>query len=419
MNPQQILRNLADYWPIIAELYKENADGIIIEASLLKVIRAVAPPTSKKDKTAREMVVDLEQSRILEHRPRGQQGWEWEPGVLQMVEYLIQEQQLGLVGNIKAGIEAMDLHREKLEQAIEAENLEGFRHYLQSIDRHFRNLTQEIRGSRQAVYRLAEKAKTQDKDLPIRERYARVLDAWDEFVTPLNQMARPGELFDRAQSVLESNMRSWQQSRSIRILVQDAERDMLHGVVYRLLDFRDALPQVLADMERILYPLVKQARLNTNITRGANLALKALEPSIQSKSSANQKVIDWGLAIKSGNKDSRPDRSDALVAFLFNLDPSKPRVENRLPSLEERSESRARKVVPVQKILRKLGAAGPVDDVMAWIQEHFPEANLVEALSATMKIRHDPRLQDREITGDREHYIFGHRVIGMTRRGLQ
>jgi len=29
-----------------------------------------------------------------------------------MVEYLIQEQQLGLVGNIKAGIEAMDLHRD-------------------------------------------------------------------------------------------------------------------------------------------------------------------------------------------------------------------------------------------------------------------------------------------------------------------
>ena len=149
------------------------------------------------------------------------------------------------------------------------------------------------------------------------------------------------------------------------------------------------------------------------------MLFRSLEPSIQSKSSANQKVIDWGLAIKSGNKDSRPDRSDALVAFLFNLDPSKPKVENRLPSLEERSESRARKVVPVQKILRKLGAAGPVDDVMAWIQKHFPEANLVEALSATMKIRHDPRLRDREITGDRERYIFGHRVIGMTRRGLQ
>ena len=132
MNPQQILRNLADYWPIIAELYKENADGIIIEASLLKVIRSVAAPTSKKDKTAREMVADLEQSRILEHRPRGQQGWEWEPGVLQMVEYLIQEQQLGLVGNIKAGIEAMDLHREKLEQAIEAERSEEHTSELQS-----------------------------------------------------------------------------------------------------------------------------------------------------------------------------------------------------------------------------------------------------------------------------------------------
>ncbi|WKE64845.1 hypothetical protein PVT67_14405 [Gallaecimonas kandeliae] len=267
-HPSKIIRLLADHWPSFERLVDRFGFAPFSFQDLQALIRQQYPDwgPEKVFKEAErflalEVALPLPKSSLLELNG----------AVFEFVQYLIKEHQLGLSGEVEAQLAEIARLSAKLEESLAALDAEDSRRYLRRIDNLVRKVAGQFKENEQAIYRLAETAKSQSA-LSLNHRYQLVLDAFDDYIEPMLDMLEPHGRFALALDDLAFKLND-----QYRHLERSGHLFEVRGALLllrtRILVLFNEGRESLRRAADLLLPLRQELRKNTLIAKAASQLL--------------------------------------------------------------------------------------------------------------------------------------------------
>lgn len=412
MKPEIFLKTLTDTWPILSLIWSRHEGRVFSEADLFRAIRANAGFDQQLPTTLAGRLVS---AGVLTENKRGGRGFLFNNHLTPFIQFILEEQKLGLIAEITANTDTLHDHLDRIRIALlDGKRSDFFTQCCEMEDR-FYVLQRLVDQNTKAIYKLADDAKQADRNLGVAQRYAKVIRAWDDYVTPALQMKSPGQPFSLVMSQATREFQNWLEDFSLSVLSSDDARAQLESVQFRMLDFREALDKSVDLMSRNLGPLVNQARINTQISQGAALAFRHLSKSTLSPQVAQK------LKLPGRMRATRRADQLMLLEFHASLMSMKQPDEQQIVKLDEAIINRRTRVpsTSVNEIVHWLKAQRPVEDVMLALRGQFPLVEADSLCQALHVLSHDDNLRRYLITRDDfVSYEFDDLTIMMNRRSL-
>lgn len=316
--------------------------------------------------------------------------------VVDFVRGLTREHELGLAAVLQARVAAIREATEALNESMLGADMDRMRRSANTLAELFRQITLQLDQDRHALLELAEDAKSADASMPITQRYRRVLEAYDQYVEPMNQMMDTG-----------------QQATFYRYL-EDAERSLdlafeqvsLHGGLYshrlqlrqvghqakELRRFGRLIAQQCADT---VLPLREEMRQHNALTSAVSLLLGQVRKRGLRRALAPPKTTAVGPAAAAlpvwrnerGFRLQLGDEVRAIMAAARHYQPQSvafPQDEpgDVPPLLEHVDESGLR-----EHLHRSL----PVDSLLDWLHTHHGYLQDATLLRIFHELQHESR----------------------------
>lgn len=237
MKPRSFIRALGDCWDIVSTIWSRYETRTLTERELLHIVRPFTIGTDQPEQVAVKRMVDI---GILSEFSRGGQGYSLNLQIVPFVQFLLDEQSLGLIEEISANANRLEGHLEELAAALLSGRRTGFFAKSQEMQSRFQTLRRMVESNTRAIYALVDKAKRSDQSQPLAERYEQVIKAWDEYVTPALQMKSMGGPFDLSLMRIKRTLQEWQQDPALHLLSMDDARYEIDSILFRMLDFRES-----------------------------------------------------------------------------------------------------------------------------------------------------------------------------------
>ena len=189
-NPKSLLFYMHKHWEVVEILARASRE--LPSFSEAQILAAVGKVSSASDLDERAGVLRaLSNADILQRLPRSS-ALQLNPLVLEFVRGLTREHGLGLSSVLQARVEALREATQELNEGVEHENTDQLRTAAARLSELLRHISHQFDQDRHAILELAEQAKSGDSGMPLARRYRRVLDAYDQYVEPMNQMMDTG-----------------------------------------------------------------------------------------------------------------------------------------------------------------------------------------------------------------------------------
>ncbi|MFK4132197.1 hypothetical protein ACI2KR_07880 [Pseudomonas luteola] len=385
MKPESFTRLLHENWKLISSIYSEVKDQPFHESLCFKILKNLDPVTFTFEQ-GYKTIETLKKEGLLESVPRSDREFEFFHPLLPFIESLLEEQKLSLHSELIVRIEALNSLKTKLEQSILNRDISSYHNTCNEMDRLLRNLKSQVDDSISAVNRLVEEAKLYPKTMSLKTRYSKTLDAWDHFVRPVLDMCNPGTPFSTTLAAIENSLLLWidEQHYGFLSLESDLKRlEVLHG---RMLDFQSALAHAITNMGKQIYPIVHMVRLNTQVTRGATLALRKLE---------HNSPKSWIKEIEAGLTKAKPPTrhgSAATIESFIRVVIDNADREDDIPeisttdfdSLKANRDNRAS--ITAYEIVRDVRKKLPVYNILSFIHTLYPNIDLKTLVTSYTKL---------------------------------
>lgn len=238
--PKFFLSTLLEHLDIISEVYNEVSDQPFHE-NLFVTLQKRTNPFGFSIEEAYKTLETLKKAEIIEPVPMGDREYVFVHFSLLIIEGLLNQHKLSLQGELVARIEALNDLLKKIENAINEHDLGAYHNACDEMDRLIRTIKNQTEEAKVAIFRLVEEAKLFPKDMPLKKRYAKTIDAWDEFVEPIIKMCDPNDKFSKTLSKIENTIADWADDESIMMLVLDSDRKRLRIIKARVIDFQDKI----------------------------------------------------------------------------------------------------------------------------------------------------------------------------------
>ena len=189
-NPRSLIYALYVHWDTVEVLVRLSREfAVLTTEQVLGCITKVAPQLDAEAQGAalRAMV----NADILQPCARSS-DLQLNAYVLDFVRGLTREHELGLAAVLQARVAAIREATEGLNEGIQAADMDRVRGAANKLAELFRQISLQLDQDRHALLELAEDAKSADASMPIAQRYRRVLEAYDHYVEPMNQMMDTG-----------------------------------------------------------------------------------------------------------------------------------------------------------------------------------------------------------------------------------
>ncbi len=411
MKPQAFLRTLDEHWSLVGAIWDKFESRAFAEADLFRLCLSFYDQA-----LAHGVIRKLTLVGVLVEFKRGGSGYQFNTQVTPFIQFLLNEQNLGLLGEISLNANQLLVHLTKIEEALREGRRTEYFDQCGEMQSRFSGLSRMCEQNRQAIFRLADQAKQADIAIPLSQRYAKVLSAWDEYITPALNMRAPGDPFDQVMRRIMREIQNWLLDDGIHLLSHDDARYELEVIQYRLLDFKEVLERSVNDMALHLSPLVRHVRVNTHTARGAALCFRAL-------AQYNGKLPDeHDLRLPAKKRYLRKPNEDSLSVFyaeFMNIEVRQPadRLETE-HSLDAVSERKRRANVP--QMVKWLHQNRPVADMVSALQSVFPEAEAVALLTAINHLILNEGTRRKVVRhADQQCYHFDDHDIRMNRRSFE
>ena len=189
-NPRSLIYALYVHWDTVEVLVRLSREfAVLTTEQVLGCIAKVAPQMDAEAQGAalRAMV----NADILQPCARSS-DLQLNAYVLDFVRGLTREHELGLAAVLQARVAAIREATEGLNEGMQAADMDRARGAANKLAELFRQISLQLDQDRHALLELAEDAKSADASMPIAQRYRRVLEAYDHYVEPMNQMMDTG-----------------------------------------------------------------------------------------------------------------------------------------------------------------------------------------------------------------------------------
>ena len=265
-----------------------------------------------------------------------------------------------------------------------------------------RDVLKKLANDEQALVAVAERAKTSDRQIPLRQRYAEVLATWDEYVEPMIQLVNADGAFEQGVRKVENVLlRMLSEQQRLGHLVDD---DMLLRTHARILEMQTSAQLTLRHARELLLPLREEARRHNAVTRGAALALSVI------RRKGLDAVPQAAMPMFTRPQSTFLGSSGQVEAYVYALArfEAKP---SRFPKAHKSSKGGEPPRAPrtVKEMLERCTDALPMPDLMSWLLEQEPDGATDELLYWFSRLSREKRFQ-RERLERRDYYTQEHQV---------
>lgn len=399
IDPKRVLRALAEHWNLLEPLCERFDAGTLSLGELRSQLAAQLPEGTPADVTALlDAWIRLD---ILVPVAKSPNRFELNAQIHDFLAYLRREHRLGLCLEIEAYLRHLERLAGNIQDAFEVRDGEDLARQLRLLDMRVRDVLKKLGNDEQALLGVAERAKTSDRQIPLRQRYAEVLATWDEYVEPMIQLVAADGAFEQGVHQVEQVLlKLLGEQQRLGRLVDDDQLLRTHA---RILEMQTVAQLTLRRARELLLPLREEARRHNAVTRGAALALSVI------RKKGLDAVPHAALPLFSRPQSTFLGSASQVEAYVYAL----ARFEAK-PAQFPKAEPKPRTDTPraprtVREMLDRCAQALPLPDLMAWLLEQEPDGATDELLYWFSRLSRDARFQ-RERLERRDYLTREHQV---------
>lgn len=399
IDPKRVLRALAEHWNLLDPLCERFDAGTLSLGELRSQLAAQLPEGTPADVTALlDAWIRLD---ILVPVAKSPNRFELNAQIHDFLAYLRREHRLGLCLEIEAYLRHLERLAGNIQDAFEVRDGEDLARQLRLLDMRVRDVLKKLGNDEQALLGVAERAKTSDRQIPLRQRYAEVLATWDEYVEPMIQLVAADGAFEQGVHRVEQVLlKLLGEQQRLGRLVDDDQLLRTHA---RILEMQTVAQLTLRRARELLLPLREEARRHNAVTRGAALALSVI------RKKGLDAVPQAALPLFSRPQSTFLGSASQVEAYVYAL----ARFEAK-PAQFPKAEPKPRTDTPhaprtVREMLDRCAQALPLPDLMAWLLEQEPDGATDELLYWFSRLSRDARFQ-RERLERRDYLTREHQV---------
>lgn len=364
MQPRGYLAFITKKWNLITELFEINKEGPIDQSTLLQTISLYHPETDSSSLIETLLSYDVI-SRLFSNQTLYNLG----DLIEQIVEHLLNEQQLGLSESIMIHMDQFEKLSSNILKAVENRDSDSLFRGIKKINKQTQAVKRQTRHNYKAIQNIVAESKKKDTFVPLKQRYADILDAWDQYITPMGEMIDPWGTFDpNTDKVVNRLEKSVDILEKVGALI--TERENIHIAKQMIIDMRVNIIESFKMSRELLQPLYEIARLNSKVTRGTSIVLDFLRKN-KFKEIESFATLNWF------SKERSPLLSHdiGLLKYYAGYKNIK---ENPAPPIsilseEEKEKTFSRKKPPLDRysMIKEIRSDLPIEDAMQWaIQKH-------------------------------------------------
>lgn len=399
IDPKRVLRALAEHWALLEPLCERFDTGTLSLVELRKQLALQLPDGSPAEVTT--LLDTWIRLDILVPVAKSPNRFELNAQIHDFLAYLRREHRLGLCLEIEAYLRHLERLAGHILDAFEVRDAQDLARQLRLLDMRVRDVLKKLANDEQALVGVAERAKTGDRQIPLRQRYAEVLATWDEYVEPMIQLVAADGAFEQGvRRVEQVLLKLLGEQQRLGQLVDD---DLLLRTHARILEMQGIAQLTLRRARELLLPLREEARRHNAVTRGAALALATI------RRKGLDAVPQAALPLFSRPQSNFLGSASQVEAYVYAL----ARFEAKPTQFPKASASRRgappRAPRTAREMLERCEQALPLPDLMLWLLEQEPEGATDELLYWFSRLSRDARFQ-RERLERRDYLTTEHQL---------
>ncbi|MCY1274952.1 hypothetical protein D9M70_235820 [compost metagenome] len=406
IDPKRVLRALAEHWTLLEPLCERFDSGTLSLVELRVQLAGQLPEGTPTDITALlDLWVRLD---ILVPVAKSPNRFELNAQIHDFLAYLRREHRLGLCLEIEAYLRHLERLAGYIQEAFEIRDGNDLARQLRLLDMRVRDVLKKLDNDEQALVAVADRAKTSDRQIPLRQRYAEVLATWDEYVEPMIQLVAADGAFEQGvRRVEQVLLRLLGEQQRLGQLVDD---DLLLRTHARILEMQTTAQLTLRKARELLLPLREEARRHNAVTRGAALALSVI------RKKGLDAVPQAALPLFTRPQTTFLGSGSQVEAYVYALARFQPKPAHFPKSGGTRKASAPRSPKTAREMLDRCEQALPLPDLMVWLLEQEPEGATDELLYWFSRLSRDARFSRDRL--ERRDYLTAEHQVSLSSYAL-
>lgn len=368
--PKGLVFQLHKHWDVIEALTHASREWPAFEESqVLNIISRLFSPLNNE--TPADILRSLCNNDLL-FRSSRTTNFELNPLVLEFVRGLTHEHELGLSSVLKARVEGIKQATEQVSEGLNQSDNDLLRQGATRLAELFRQISQQLDQDRHAILEIAENAKASDVSIPVSRRYNEVLEAYDQYVEPMNEMMDSGlsgtfyPYLEKAEQALDRAVEALSIQGGLY-----SHRLQLKQIAYQAKELRRLGRIVSQQCADTLLPLREEARRNNELSAAISYLLgrvrkQGLSRALNPKSTDNSIPTWWQERLK------RVTVGDAVRVLMADAMSFSPAQEN-FPEDVAVSQVIQESLVDEQAVITHLRSSLPVENLMLWLKQNYQE----------------------------------------------
>ncbi|MBR7631515.1 hypothetical protein KAT72_21605 [Aeromonas popoffii] len=369
--PKGLVLQLHKHWEIVEELTRISREWPAFdEQTILGIISKLhCAPDGEPDKAA-EALRALCKSDVLQCLERTE-TLQVNPVVLEFVRSLTREHELGLSSVLKARVDGIKQAIMQTSEGVEPFNHELIRQGAARLSDLFRQIGLQLDVDRHAIMDLAEQAKSSDSAQPIQYRYRAVLEAYDQYVEPMNEMMDSGlsgtfyPYLEQAEKVLDKAVETMNIQGGLY-----SHQLQLRQVAYQAKELQRLGRIVAQQCASTLLPLREELREHNSLSAAVSYLLGQVRKRGLMRGLSSRKASE-GLPVW---RQERPRRATVgyeirqLMAEALAYTPQLIAFPDEVTFDEYSLDA-----VDEDALKLHLSSSMPVENLLIWLQQHYGE----------------------------------------------
>jgi len=406
IDPKRVLRALAEHWALFEPLCERFDQGTLSLIELRKQLDLQLTDGNPGDITA--LLDQWIRLDILVPVAKSPNRFELNAQIHDFLAYLRREHRLGLCLEIEAYLRHLERLADYILDAFAVRDAHDLARQLRLLDMRVRDVLKKLANDEQALVAVAERAKTSDRQIPLRQRYAEVLATWDEYVEPMIQLVAADGAFEQGvQRVEQVLLKLLTEQQRLGQLVDD---DLLLRTHARILEMQITAQLTLRRARELLLPLREEARRHNAVTRGAALALAAI------RRKGLDAVPQAALPLFSRPQSNFLGSANQVEAYVYALARFEAKPTQFPKASGKRSGEATRAPRTAREMLERCEQALPLPDLMDWLLQQEPGGATDELLYWFSRLSRDNRFQRERL--ERRDYLTREHQLSLSSYAL-
>jgi hypothetical protein len=368
-NPKSLVFHLHKHWETLAALARASREHPSFQEEQLLGLLAQQHPGQSTDEHW-GMLRSLCNTDIVQILPRSG-GLQLNPLVLEFVRGLTREHELGLSTVLQARVEAVRSATNRLSEGLAARDMDRLLGAAARLAELFRQIGQQLDQDRHAILELAERAKAADSAMPLARRYREVLEAYDQYVEPMNEMMDSG-LSGTFYPYLEAAEQALDHANE-QLDVQGtlySHRLQLRQVAYQAKELRRLGRVVAQQCADTLLPLREAVRQHNDLTTAISTLLGQVRKHGLTRA-MRAAHTDSPLPLWRATRPRRISVGDEILGLMAKARHYSPVVQ-AFPEALATDGQQVAEWVDESALQQRLQADLPVDNLMTWLRHNYP-----------------------------------------------